>query len=72
MAMSTTIQTGRKTADALELDPTDAALVAMDEARVALDAALADTLDASADLVADCRLALVAATAWQPLPRLEV
>lgn len=66
MAMSTTIQTGRKQADALELDPADAALVAMDEARVALDAALAATLDASADLVADCRLALAVCTAWNP------
>lgn len=56
-----------KQADTLDtLDPTEAALVAADEARVALDAALADTLDASADLVADCRLALAAATAWRP------
>jgi hypothetical protein len=65
MSMST-VQTGRKQADALELDPTDAALAAADEARVALDAALAATLDASADLVADCRMLLAVGTAWQP------
>ena len=70
--MNTTDQSGRKTADALDLDPTEAALVAMDEARVALDAALAATISAATDLVADCRLALVAATAWQPQPRPEV
>jgi hypothetical protein len=67
MAMSTTIQTGRKQADTLDaLDPTDAALVAADEARVALDASLAATISAATDLVADCRLALAVATAWRP------
>lgn len=64
MAMNTTEQSGRKAADAL--DPTEAALVAMAEARQALDASLAATLDASADLVADCRLALAICTAWNP------
>ena len=66
MAMNSTIQTGRKQADALELDPTDAALVAMDEARQALDADLAATISAATDLVADCRLALAICTAWNP------
>jgi len=98
VAMST-LQTGRKqadtldTLDTLELDPTDAALVAMDEvlrlvamdevlrlvamdevlrlvaadeARVALDAALAATVSAATDLVADCRLLLAVGTAWKP------
>ena len=72
MAMNTTDQSGRKTADALDLDPTEAALVAMDEARVALDASLAATISAATDLVADCRLALAVGTALQPLLRLEV
>ena len=66
MAMSTTEQNGRKSADALDLDPTDAALVAMDEARAALDADLAATISAATDLVADCRLALAICTAWNP------
>ena len=64
MAMSTTEQSGRKTADALDLDPTEAALVAMAEARQALDADLAATISAATDLVADCRLALAVCTAW--------
>jgi hypothetical protein len=62
-----TMQTGRKQADTLDtLDPTDAALVAMDEARVALDDALAATVSAATDLVADCRLLLAVGTAWNP------
>ena len=65
VAMST-MQTGRKQADTLELDPTDAALVAADEARVALDDALAATVSAATDLVADCRLLLAVGTAWRP------
>ena len=66
VAMST-LQTGRKQADTLDtLDPTDAALVAADEARVALDAALAATVSAATDLVADCRLLLAVGTAWKP------
>ena len=64
--------TGSKQAEALDLDPTEAALVAMDEARQALDASLAATISAATALVADCRLALAVCTAWQPLPRLEV
>jgi hypothetical protein len=41
-------------------------LVAMDEARVALDDALAATVSAATDLVADCRLLLAVGTAWKP------
>jgi len=66
VVVMSTVQTGRKQADTLELDPTDAALAAADEARVALDAALAATISAATDLVADCRLALAVGTAWQP------
>jgi hypothetical protein len=62
-----TMQTGQKQADTLDtLDPTDAALVAADEARQALDDALAATISAATDLVADCRLALAVCTAWKP------
>ena len=53
-------------ADALDLDPTEAALAAADEARAALDADLAATISAATDLVADCRLALAVGTAWHP------
>lgn len=71
VAMSTTDPpiTGLKLVNADDLDPTEAALVAMDEARQALDASLVATLDASADLVADCRLALAVCTAWKPPDR---
>jgi hypothetical protein len=66
MSTTDTDTTGLKLANADDLDPTEAALVAMDEARAALDAALAATISAATDLVADCRLALAVGTAWKP------
>jgi hypothetical protein len=61
-----TATSGCKPGHADDLDPTEAALVAMDEARQALDASLAATISAATDLVADCRLALAVCTAWKP------
>ncbi len=54
-------------ADDLDLvDPTDAALAAIEAAGQALEESLAATISAATDLVADCRLLLAVGTAWHP------